>query len=497
MGLTVAEIRDRAERFQAAVVEERLDGRSGRKPWPELRPLYAGQRVLAWESTSPVIERELAGASGEEQRQLVRLLSWAAEHQVRSRTAALDDEFAMWHATSSVELGGRRVPVRQLGALVETESDRAARGALADVRSAAYEEIGPLQLDRLSRWRTVTEELGYGRYREAVQRLSGLNLPLVAREARRLLAETEDVYAAELERQLRARLDVPLGEAEDHDIPWLGRMGWLELPCEEGSVLDAIRADLGAGGLELDRDGGVELQVEAFPGPGMRSGCAPVFVPRRVVLFVTPITTPAACRRLLREIGLALHWSRTDSDLPFEYRALGDPSVSRAHGALFSDLALSPVWVRRARGLDGENLASYLRTARLLDLFEVRRAAGRMLFDLELCESERPGALGARWAELMYETTLVRHDPRRFLERLGQRFGAARELRARMLAALLERRLRERHGEDWIRDPAAGSFLRDWFAGGLSRDAGELAGLLGASGLDAGPLIATARERLG
>lgn len=496
MGLTVDEIRDRAERFRAAVVEEMLEGRSGRRPWPELGPLYATQRVLAWDATSPAIERELAGASGERERRLRRLLGWAAEHQVRSDVAGLDDEFAMWSATASVELDGRRVPARQLGPMIETTADRDERRRLASLRAEAFEEIAPLQLDRLNLWRTSAEELGYGRYREAVQRLSGLNLAFLAREARRLLEATGELYRSELDRQLRRHVGIGLDEAEEHDVARLGRMDWLPFPCEEAAVLDAMRADLAVGGIDLEEGGRIDLQVEPFPGPGMRPACAPVRVPDRVVLFVTPTSTPRACRQLLREIGQALHWSRTDSSLPFEYRAIGDVSVVEAQGQLFSGLALDPAWVASSRGLEGETLGAYVRLAALLDLFETRRVAGRLLFDLELCESDRPGTLGVRWAELMSEATGIGHDPRRYLERLGQRFGAARELRGRMLAALLERELRERFAESWFRSPGAGDFLREWWSGGLSRDAGELAELLGAPGLGAGPLIVAARERL-
>jgi hypothetical protein len=96
----------------------------------------------------------------------------------------------------------------------------------------------------------------------------------------------------------------------------------------------------------------------------------------------------------------------------------------------------------------------------------------------------------------MYEATRVRHDPRGFLTRLGQRFGSARELRARLLSATLARALEERFDTDWNRNPRSGKFLRQWLAGGLSRDAAELSELLGQPGLVADPLIATVRDRL-
>jgi hypothetical protein len=492
VGLTVREIRDRAERFHAAVLEEMFDGMSGRKPWPELQPLYATQRLLAWEETAPAIERELAGASGESERQLRRLLGWAGEHQVRADNVDLDDEYRMWHSTASVELDGTQVPVRRLDAMIESEPDRQVRAGLADIRADAHSVIVPLQLDRLNRWRISAEELGYGSHREAVQRLSGVNLASTLREARRLLSETRELYETELDRQL-SRLD---GEAEAHDIEWLARMDWLDLPCRESSILDTVRTDLSEIGLDLEEGGRVDLMIEAFPGPGMKAFCSPIHVPDRVVLFVTPTVTPGACRKLLWEIGETVHWSRTDPSLPFEYRSIGDRSVAEAHGALFANLALNPDWVRRARGIEGRQLEDYLRLAALLDLYDLRRLAARLQFDLEVCESDRPGSLGARWAELMYDATRVRHDPRGFLTRLGQRFGSAREMRARLLSAPLARALEDRFDTDWFRNPRSGKFLGQWLAGGLSRDATELSELLGEPGLVVDPLVATVRDRL-
>jgi len=496
VGLTVREIRDRAERFHAAVLEEMFEGMSGRKPWPELQPLYATQRVLAWEETAPAIERELAGASGESERQLRRLLGWAGEHQVRVDNADLDDEYRMWHSTASVELDEMQVPVRRLGAMIESEADRQARRRLADIRAEAHAIVVPLQLDRLNRWRTSAEELGYGSHRQAVQRLSGVNLDATLREARRLLSETGELYEAELDRQLSRHVGDVGGEAEAHDIEWLARMDWLDLPCRETSILDTVRSDLAEIGLDLEEGGRVELTVEAFPGPGMKAFCSPIRVPDRVVLFVTPTVTPGACRKLLWEIGETVHWSRTDPSLPFEYRSIGDRSVPEAHGALFADLALNREWVRRARGIEGRPLEEYLRLAAFLDLYHLRRLAARLQFDLEVCESDRPGSLGSRWVELMYEATRVRHDPRGFLTRLGQRFGSARELRARLLAAPLARALEERFDTDWFRNPRSGKFLGQWLAGGLSRDATELSEFLGQPGLVADPVVATIRDRL-
>jgi hypothetical protein len=496
MGLTVAEIRDRAERFRAAVHEEIFEARSGRKPWPHLNRLYRSQSVLGFTDTLPPIERELAGAEGDAQRRLRRLLAWAAEHHVRSANSGIDDEYSTWLVTATASVGGREIPVRQLPALVETTADREERRALERARIRSIEEVTPLQLDRLDRWRSATQELGYGPYREAVQRLSGLNLSGLLREGRRFLAETEDLYREQLEDALRRNLGIPPSEAERHDAEFLRRMTWMDAACDEGAVLDRVRGDLREAGLPLDVGGRVELVVEPFPGPGMTPFCAPIRVPDRVVLFVMPTTTPRGCATLLREIGRALHWSWTDPELPFEYRALGDVSVAEAHGELFAGLALEPGWIADARQMQGAQLEEYLRLASLMDLYGLRRIVARLAVDIEMCESPRPGVLGDRWAELLQQATGFHVEPAAYLERLGQRFGVARELRARMLAAQLRRELRTRFDVDWYRNPRTGSWLGEWLAGGLSREAGELALTLGEDKLGVDALVAQMHERL-
>jgi hypothetical protein len=152
--------------------------------------------------------------------------------------------------------------------------------------------------------------------------------------------------------------------------------------------------------------------------------------------------------------------------------------------------------VRRVTGLEGEPLAAFVRIAAFLELFAVRQMVGRLVFDLELAESDRPGAMGPRWAEIMLEATGFRHDPREYLSGLGQRFGVARRLRARMLAALLTAELESRFDEDWYRNPGSGAFLGEWFGAGLTYDAEELALKLSPDGLNADTLASSIHRRL-
>ena len=494
MGLTTTEIRDRAERFRAAVLEEVHSARSGRKAWPELAPLFESQTVLQASRTLPVIERAIAAAEPAEERQLRKLLRWAARHHLESNNARLDDEFAYWRATAKVEAEDIAVPVSQAKNLIHSTESREARRLLEEERLLVLEEAIPLQLDRLSRWREAAAELGYGGYREAVERLAGVDLLGVRREARRLLEATEELYHEVMNRELGRRLGIRLEQAESHDAGWLKRMPWLDGSCQEGDVLGGIRKDLREIGLPLERGGHVAIEEEPFPGPGMVACCTPIRVPDRIRLLVVPTITQPGCVALLIAVGRALHFAYTDARLSFEDRALGDLAVAKAHGLLFAGLSREERWVRRVRGLEGEALEDYLRVAAVTDLFSLREAAARLEFEIELSESDDPGAMGPVWSERLSEATGFQFDPRSFLERIGQRFGVARFLRGRMLAAQLRRALVERFDVDWYRNPSTGPFLGDWFARGLGVSATEAAITLGHDRLGVDVLVDTIRE---
>ncbi len=496
MGLTTAEIRDRAERFQAAAQVEIYQTRAGRKAWLELAPLYEAQSILAASETLPVIERAIASADADEERRLRRLLRWAARHHLQATNARLDDEYSYWRISAKVETGSAVIPMSQASSQTYATEGRNARKRLDEARCLILEEGLPLQLDRMTRWRETAMELGYGGYREAVERLAGVNLQAVQLEARRFLDETEDLYREHLREQLSSRVGIAPEDAESHDAGWLTRMRWLDGACQDGQVLGTISKDLRDIGFPLEVGGHIVLEHEAFPGPGMMAFCAPLKVPERINLMVMPSITQPGCLALLGAVGKSLHYAYTDAGLLFEDRALGDLAVPLAHAQLFASLGRLGPWVRRACGLEGNALEAYVRASAFADLYALREAAGRLQFELEMAESRQPAAMGPRWAEIIGTATGFRYDPRAFLERLGQRFGVARYFRCRMLEAVLRRQLRERFDDDWYRNPLTGPFLGQWFASGVRFTAAEHASRLGASRLEANALIASARESL-
>lgn len=495
MGFEVAEIRARAEELKSDLARERYETKSGRAERPNYTALYAAHGLLLDRDVIPAIQRELAEATGEEQRRLQYLLAWVAEQQVEAPLAPLEDEQRAWEAGTVVSAGDREVPYRSVARTVRNTEDRGVRLALEEARYERLEEAYSLQVDTVHREREALDALGLGGYVEARERLSCLDVTGLEWQVSRILTATEDGYRAHLAHQARGRLGIDPADLRRSDVEWLGRMRWLDGYFALPHLLEGVRRDLESLGLPLSADGRLRLDLGDRPLK-VASFCAPIRVPDDVVLVVAPSGGRPDCVSLLHEMGHALHFTWTDPDIPFEYRALGDTAVTEAFALLLESLSLDRSWLRRVPGLQGRELNDYLLLAGFLQSYVLRRRVAKLLYQLELWRSGRPAEMGARYEELMGDVTGVRHDRRAHLEEVDRGFWVARQLRGWMLWAVLSTALRDRYDQDWYRNPSAGPFLRELFAAGQREDASRLARELGGGRLGLEPLLERARAWL-
>ncbi|MEJ2313157.1 MAG: hypothetical protein P8Y11_12225, partial [Gemmatimonadales bacterium] len=412
MRLGVPEIRERAERFDSALEEETYRTRAGLKTRPEFRALFNADAVLAGPDLIPSIERRLAEAEGEDERCLRMLLEWAAGFHMRSAIARLDDEYWAWEASSALERDGRALPLRQMARSVASESERAVRLESEVGRNEMLEELIPMQIDRVARARDAMADLGYGSFVEAKERLCGFSVRNLAADLRRFMDETRDAYFDLHTYHLKRYLDISAAEAEVTDRRWLSRMSWLDEYFDRPRVIDRAHQDLREMGLLTEDGHGIERDFEARPLKRAGSFCATIEIPDRVVICLAPTGGRPDCVSYMRELGLALHAVHTDPDLIYEYRALGDASVSQAFGILFYRLMQNRTWLERVTGLEGDALEEYLLLARFLDLCRQRRNAAILSYELIVLGSSHTSDLADTYVELLLEATGFRHDPR-------------------------------------------------------------------------------------
>jgi hypothetical protein len=200
---------------------------------------------------------------------------------------------------------------------------------------------------------------------------------------------------------------------------------------------------------------------------------------------------------LLHELGHALHFAYTRADLPFEYRWVGDNSVTESYAMLFDHLMQNPGWLLRYSGLGKRDLPPFLRAAALEELQFLRRYCAKLIYEVQLYGGQLSWDLMPDlYVETLSEATSFRYRRADAFIDVDSRYYAARYLRAWQLGALLAEALTERFNEDWYRNPQAGPWIVEGlFAEGQRELADEIAQRVAGRSLSFGPVI-KAVERL-
>jgi hypothetical protein len=431
--------------------------------------------------------------AGDEARRRRYLLDFGVEGLLGRATREQEAELAKREAELSLEVGDERIGFRESAIEQANEPDADRREAIEQARLAAMEDqLNPLHEEALAVQHALSRELGWPSYRAMSAECKGIDLQALERQTAAFVAATDAAYPSVVDEPLRRTLGVGLDRARRADLPRFFRVADADARFPADALVPALRATLAGLGIDLDSQANVELDVERRPKKSPRAFCAPVRVPEEIHLVVPPMGGRDDYVALFHESGHAEHYAHVDPGLPFEFRALGDNSVTEAFAFLFDHLVEDPEWLRRRLGAEVDpELAAHVRAVRLLFM---RRYAAKLGYELELHGAERPlpqlagdyaarlsAAVGVAWPAASY---LVDVDPG---------FYAASYLRAWALETHLRATLRERFGPAWFDEPEAGAFLRALWREGQRLDAAELlADVIGPSStrLDFGAMLA-------
>lgn len=509
MTLDLEEIRHRALEFETRHREETLRVRAGLKTRPSYTALFEGYGMLGESGVLAQVERALAEAEDDEEARLRRLLAWVGRHRAERATAPMMDEYLAWEATTTLEVDGREIPLRQLPRAIAREEDRGRRRELEELRRRLLGGEGALRREFLEVGRGALEELGYGDPVEARERLSRHNYGGILAEGRRLVEETDALFRAHRSRYLDAAGIPPRGatRADERHLRFLPPVGSADGPdrpatasrageaFRTGAARELLSRDLLALDLPLDAGGRFTLDEEERPLKRPESFWAAPEVPARVVGVLGSAGGWGGVAELLTIAGAGLSLANVDPEQSFEQRVLGDPCVGWGHGALFRSLLCTPKWISR---LDegGEVPASeWARFGAWIELLDVRREVAALQFETELWREPEPESLLQEYPDRMEAATGFGPAPHTFVDVVDGGLGVASSLRGRLLGGVLRREMRERFGEDWFRNPGAGPFLADLYAED-GWDGRRVADRLGEAGTSSVPLLASLRERM-
>jgi hypothetical protein len=472
--MIIERLRERIESLLEAIARERhalsvseMRGSGVGTVFQQAGDLFARERISE-------VQRVLAGSSGIEEKRIRVLLEFLVQGRAVCSASSEMDQILTWEARTSVEVGERRIRIRQVQAAIGDTEDVDERRALREARLMAIDEQTPLLEGYLARQRESVVELGYGSYVESCEVLSGIDIRGIARDGARFLADTDAEYRELLEWYLPRVTGVDAEDAVGAEGQRLERAA----PYDRvfgSNMIWGLQTLLAETRLDVLADGRIAVETRRALVSGAASSLHPLRVPGEIVLEIAPTAGRPAHESFLMHLGRALHMANVDPTLPVEHRWLGDEAVPIAMGRAFAALLLNPVLLARFYRLSAEDLREYLRFARLLRLLRIRRDIGELQFQLALLEEPDSRETRPRYTELLSHATGLRYDARGALAAAEPGFRVARRLRGEQLEPVISTHLRERFDEDWFRNPRAGDGLLALFRPGQSFTASEIA----------------------
>jgi hypothetical protein len=481
--------RERADRFEAEMLEEYYLHFAGLKDELQIEPIYA-----RYEDLTTLEAATGLGASVDGDRRIRELWQFACTGYLGNLAKSQEARVNELEATLEATVNGETIAYRMLRPTIANEPDRNKRRALEEARCELEDEhLNPIYLEAAAIMRDAVPSLGAENYVDLHRRF-GLRLDELAVQCRGLLDETERLYEDSLDKLFRARVGLSLGEAERWDSPRLIRAVEWDKAFPPDRMIPALEGTLAGLGIDLRGQPNVELDVEQREKKSPRAFCAPIEVPGRVVLVIQPMGGPDDWRALFHEAGHTEHFANTSADLPVESKRMGDNAVTEGWAFLFEHLVDSPAWLTRR--LDFPRPQEYAKEGAAILLWIVRRYCAKLIYELELLQTGDPLPMKQRYVEILGDALKIQPSPADWLADVDPGFYVSRYLRAWAFDAQLSFHLRERFGNDWFAQREAGSLLKELWSLGQGPTADELLDDVTGAEIDMASVTERVRETL-
>ncbi len=311
------------------------------------------------------------------------------------------------------------------------------------------------------------QQLGAPNYYELYKRF-GFGLDELAAECTDLLDATERQWEEAADRLFRERLGIGLADARPWDVARLFRAPEWDKAYPSDGMLPALEATLRDLGIDLAAQENVHLDLEQRPAKSPRAFCAPIEVPGRVMLVISPIGGRDDWEALFHEAGHTEHYAHTSPDLPMEAKRLGDMAVTEGW-------AIAPPAPRHRAGVAeppprrAERRAARERRARSRSSTSRAATAAKLLYEIEFFQADDPASMRPRYAELLTEALKLPANPQSYLVDIDGSFYVTGYLRSWAFEAQLRDFLRSEYGNEWFARREAGGLLRELWALGQGR----------------------------
>ena len=497
-------LRQDGQAFMEEISREYYLALGGLKKTAELQPIYEKHAAIMTPDALAMVLESLRGTTpGSEERDRSRMLvEWLTGLLSGRELAPLDEREMAWEASAMVRLpDGSKVQFERTPIEIANSTDRARRQGVYEARARLVEaELAPLRRERFQRERDITEGLDLANgYNATWELISGISLSDLRAQCEQFLKDTQAAWDETAPEFIKRVLGIEAREATRADALALFRAHAFDVGFPAREMEARVQKQVREMGVDPLAGGRIQLDTGEREGKRSRAFCAPVRVPDEVYLVLRPHGGQTDWSTFLHELGHALHFAYIRPDYPFEYRWLGDNSVTESYAMLFDGLMQDSGWLKRYTDLGAAQLSQFMRSAGFEELHFMRRYCAKLIYETHLYGGDvRWESLPDLYVDLLTRSTTFQYSRADAFVDVDPGYYSARYLRAWQLRSLLDETLTERYDADWWRNPRAGPWIvQSLFAEGQRELAHDLAKRVSGRELSFGPLIREIERLLG
>ena len=436
--------------------------------------LYSLQNILAVKSARKNV-------TGKEKKSLDFVFDELVGLHLRQPLAVLNDELNDLASRRIFPFEGEDLSLNQLQGVVGKEQDRERRKRIFVTRVEASKSFNPLRARILELAQTTAQQsLGYVNSYDLYSDARGIDYRGLVALVQPFLTKTEHVYRRMMNDFLLEHAGVNLDRAEIHDVAFsFGLPSYDEFFPQDKliSVLDKTFAGMG---INVYDQGNVVIDLEDRPEKQRRTNFSYVKIPGDGRISVCPTTPIEDYKDGLHEYAHLGQCMFTSPTLPFEYRALGDKSVSEAYAFLFESLMRNPSWLKKVMKI--KKPEELVQVNLMQELATTRYFAAIHQYEVELRQNGLD-RMPDVFDQVVNGIMICKRPKEMFLEEVVRRdaFYMADYIMASMASSTLREYLTEQYGKNWFMKPRAGNLLKTLWSFGQQYTLEEVAGMLGYS----------------
>jgi oligoendopeptidase F len=488
-------IRAALEKFTQEIEKEHYDNLSGQKEDLNTSAIYGKYNgIFTDETLVEEVKNRRVYQRGPDRMRMNYLYSLLLSSYLGRKNTELADKISTLETRSEVEVEGKKIPFRYSAVSLANEPDHNKREVIDRARDQVFAEVNPLRLEVLNKDHELAEALGYGNYVDMCMDASGIDLFGLRKQMLNVLNRTDRLYSRYFKLACSNILKINQSDVRKHDIGFLFRAKNLDRLFGQENMMKALNVTLDGIGLPLSENPNIRVDAEAREKKSPRAFCSPINVPGQVMLCIMPKGGLDDYRALFHEMGHSQHFSNVNPGTPFEFKYLGDNSVTEAFAFLFEHLVADKAWLTSTMNMGDEDVIDVAQFLNFQTLYMVRRYAAKLIYELELHSgAKEPEKL---YAKILEDALKFKHPEIHYLYDVDPGFYAANYLRAWMFEVQLRTVLDDRFGSTWWKEKECGRFLKELWSSGQKYTADQHAKGLGYYGIDEYPMVKELERKL-